>query len=324
VNSILFIQLIGYSYEMTSNTLSLSGLSLRDLEYALSVAELGHFGRAAAACGVSQPGLSEQIRKLEAVLGCSLFERGRHGARLTTRGAALMPAIERVVVESRTLIESARADRGGLDGEVRLGIIPTLGPYYVPSLLRRMRETHPATTLRLSEERTAELAELVLNYTLDAMVVALPVDDARLTSYPLFFEPFRVLVPATHPLATRAAASAADLDKGEILLLDSGHCLRDQTISMCRVPGNTPGEGHPRVAASLEMLRHMVAAGEGIAVMPALAVDQAEGYGLTRTLTLTDLSAGRMLGLVWRAADPRAPYFTALAQGLATHAPGRF
>ncbi|MFS3136602.1 LysR family transcriptional regulator, partial [Gluconacetobacter sacchari] len=149
---------------------SLAGLTLRDLDYVLAVSRTGHFGRAARLCGVSQPGLSEQIRKVEALLGCALFERGRRGARPTQRGATLIPLVERIVRDAHVLMEQAHGTGHDLSGSLALGIIPTLAPYYMPTLLRRIRAAHPDIALRLTEDRTPDLARHLLDYTLDIAI----------------------------------------------------------------------------------------------------------------------------------------------------------
>ncbi|MFT9089788.1 MAG: hydrogen peroxide-inducible genes activator [Gluconacetobacter sp.] len=298
---------------------SLAGLTLRDLDYVLAVSRTGHFGQAAHACGVSQPGLSEQIRKVEALLGCTLFERGRRGTRPTRRGAALIPLVERIVRDAHVLMEQAHGTGHTLAGPLALGIIPTLAPYYMPTLLRHIRAAHPDIALRLTEDRTADLTRHLLDYTLDIVIAAMPAPDPGIATAVLFFEPFRVLVPRTHPLAAKSALSSADLDSADLMLLDPGHCLRDQTVSLCdpSVPLH-PGLDGP-IATSVEMLRYMVDAGEGIAVMPALAVDtDTEARGFSRAIPFASPEIGRTIGLWWRATDPRAPLFAQLAQELGT------
>ncbi|NPD65294.1 LysR family transcriptional regulator [Lichenicola cladoniae] len=308
----------------------LSGLSLRDLDYAVALAELRHFGRAAERCGVSQPALSEQIRKLEAVLGTPLFERGRGGVSPTPRGQLLLRQITVVVREARGLLAMARSQVGALEGGLDLGVIPTLGPYYVPLVLRDLRQEFPRLVLRLQENRTTLLLDALSRFSLDAALIALPVDRDGLSVSPIFFEPFRVLLPAGHALAEVSSLDVATLDADDLLLLEEGHCLRDQAVSLCRRPKQVATDRsalsspitEPRFATSLEMLRHMVAAGEGFSLMPALATREvSELSGLVRLRPLTDPAAGRTIGLVWRASDPRTPDFERLAEALRSTAP---
>ncbi|MCQ8239554.1 LysR substrate-binding domain-containing protein [Rhizosaccharibacter radicis] len=320
----------------TGNGLHLSGLSLRDLEYAVALDEARHFKRAADRCGVSQPGLSEQVRKLEAILGAPLFERGRSGVSLTVQGAALMPQMRRVVREARGLLEMSRAQAGALEGPLDLGVIPTLGPYYVPLVLAPLRQRFPALTLRLQEGRTGDLESLIRRGDLDAALVALPCAEG-LAFEPLFFEPFRVLLPSGHRLLEGAAArpragrGASRQDPGagdalpadalpadslageDLLLLEEGHCLRAQSLSLCHVPSGSTA----RAATSLEMLRHMVAAGEGFCLFPVLATRGEDDMGgLVHVRDVREgenQAAGRIVGLVWRHTDPRAADFRQLA-----------
>ncbi len=304
----------------------LSGLSLRDLEYALAVAELRHFGRAAERCGVSQPALSEQIRKLEALLGTPLFERTARRIEVTGHGEVLLRQARLVLREALGLLEMAGAGTDPLQGALRLGVIPTLGPYYLPLVLRALRDRFAGLELRLKEGRTIELVEQLQRGTLDAILAALPLADGQLDSTALFFERFQLLLPAGHALLDAPAPSPEDLPGADLLLLDEGHCLRDQALSLCNLPG--PTGRHARHASSLEMLRHMVAAGEGFTLMPQLATRFADGAdALGGLLQLRPLkpggsgAAGRVIGMAWRATDPRGPHFARLGAFLRDHAP---
>jgi len=295
------------------NIPTLAGLSLRDLEYAVAVARHRHFGRAALQCGVSQPALSEQVRKLEALLGVVLFERGRRNIMPTARGEPLLRQAEGLVAAARALMEAARASAEPMTGEVQLGVISTLGPYYVPSVLRDVRAAFPGLQLRLREGQTAALMEALRLGELDAVLLALPVDAEGLVVEPLFVEPFHLACPADHRLAAAAAIRLADLHGPDLLLLEDGHCLRDQTLGLC---GGRGIERHTRFASSLEMLRHMIAAGEGYSLFPLLALDARYDSELMVHRPLDDPRAGRTIGLVWRASEPRGDDFRALAEHL--------
>ncbi len=313
---------------------SLAGLSLRDLEYAVAVADFRHFGRAAEHCGVSQPALSEQLRKLEAMLGTTLFERTARRVEITAPGELLLRQARIVLRESFGLIEMARAQTDPLDGPLRVGVIPTLGPYYLPLVLRMLRSDFPGLELRLQEGLTEDLTEALHRGSLDAILVALPMPgDAVVVVEPLFFERFRLLAPTGHPLLDAGVLHPEDLPGEDLLLLEEGHCLRDQTISLCQLPG--PRGAEARHASSLEMLRHMVAAGEGYALMPGLATGPsgaADGLGAASALnTLVQSRAlalgregarpGRIIALGWRATDPRGEHFSRLAAFLRGAAP---
>lgn len=292
-------------------TASLAGLSLRDLEYAAAVDRLRHFGRAATACNVSQAGLSEQVRKLEDLLGVRLFERGNRRVEPTEQGAVLLRQIERVLTEAHGVLDLARS-AGALDGRLRLGAIATLGPYYLPHLLRLVRDAFPELALHLAEGQTLALLELLRRGELDTVLMALPVPGEGLMAEPLFFEPFRLACPAGHPLALRPGPALADLQGDDLLLLEDGHCLRDQALALC-----AGGGGGRRHATSLETLWHMIAAGEGISLVPALSAEGREGLaGLVAVRELADAEAGRTVALVWRRTDPRSGHFGALAAAL--------
>lgn len=299
---------------------TLAGLSLRDIEYAVTVAETEHFGRAAERCGVSQPGLSEQVRKLEALIGVALFERSSRRVALTPEGEKLIPQAERVLNEARIFLELARRVADPLAGTVRMGVIATLGPYYVPLILKPLRSAHPGLDLRLTEGRTAQLLDLLKRGDLDLVLAALPVADETLMADPLFFEPFDLACPAGAPLARRKPLSVEDLGGADLLLLEEGHCLRDQALSLCA--GDAIHGAPVRFASSLEMLRAMIAAGEGHSLLPRLATlgrDDLEGLMVVRAIA--DPDAGRTIGLISRRSDPRGSAFGALATFLRAIAP---
>ncbi|MBI0434701.1 LysR substrate-binding domain-containing protein [Roseomonas sp. KE0001] len=298
---------------------TLAGLSLRDLEYAVVVEELRHFGQAADRCGVSQPTLSEQIRKLEAMLGVTLFERQARRVGVTPQGAVLLAQARAVMREARRLLDLAQEQASPLAGPLRLGAIATLGPYYLPMVLRAVRDRFPQLVLRLQEGRTAALVRALEQGELDAALVALPVASAGLASEALFFEPFLLACPQGHPLQSRPEVTLADLEGGGLLLLEEGHCLRDQALSLCGLPR---ADGEERFASSLEMLRHMIAAGEGFSLLPKLAVQEgADLGGLIAMRPLADARVGRSIGLVWRRTDPRRESYRELAAFLRHAAP---
>ncbi len=279
----------------------------------MAVAECRHFGRAAAQCGVSQPALSAQVRKLEVLLGVAVFERAPRRVLVTRRGEALLDAARGVLAGARALLDAARDDRTPLEGPFHLGAIPTLGPYLLPHVLRPMRDAYPAMRPVLSEDRTAGLLAALHAGALDAVLACLPCSDASLDAHPLFLEPFLL----TH-LAGVAPAWPLRDDADGVLLMAEGHCLNDQTLAAC-------GPEAPRAsrhATGLEMLRHMVAAGEGVALMPALAAESLGTIG--GMIAYTDPQEtvlGREVALVVRRSDPRGPHLAALAALLRGLAP---
>ena len=304
----------------------LSGLSLRDLEYALAVAELRHFGRAAERCGVSQPALSEQIRKLEAHLRVPLFERSRKGVEVTPEGAELLRQARTVVQEARTLLRSARSHDDPLAGPLRLGVIPTLGPYYLPAVLQSLRGAFPGLAMRLEEGTTDRIVERMQAGVIDLILVALPAPPG-LTAMPLFFEPFQIIAPEGHRIARLRRVSMGDLLADDFLLLEEGHCLRDQTLAFCGAQQRLDR----RSASSLEMLRHMIAAGEGFSLLPLLSVrdrPDLDGLAAIRPVEAMGPDAdgktripGRMIALSWRVRDPRSAAFQRFGAFLRARAP---
>lgn len=285
--------------------MSLAGLSLRDLEYAIAVADCGHFGRAAARCHVSQPALSAQIRRLEALLDLRIFERTRKGVLVTAQGEPVIAHARQITAEARKLLSFARSSEETLSGPLRLGAIPTVGPYMLPHCLRPFRKAFPHMRLVLSEGRTADLVERLLAGQLDAMIACGPIDTPGLASEALFFEPFMI----AHPPQVRPSWPPATFS-GEFVLLEEGHCLRDQTLALC---GPQP-PGDIRHATGLELLRHMVAAGEGVSLMPALAARALGPIDGLLTYTQAPADAGRLVVLVGRVSDPRTGLFSRLAE----------
>ncbi len=297
--------------------MNIAGLSLRDLEYVVAVADLRHFGKAAERCAVSQPSLSAQVRKLEERLGLTLFERTSRRVLPTPQGEAVIRQARVVLEEAHRLLALAGGSDGALTGRLAMGAIQTLGPYLFPHLLPAIRRHLPELSLTLSEGRTEGLLEELRAGRLDAVLLALPADGEGLAAEPLFFEPFVLAHPSGHRLEGIPAVTLADLDPGDLVLLEEGHCLRDQALAACG--GTARGMRH---ATGLETLRHMVAAGTGYTLMPLLAAGEGTTMGgLVTYRPFAGDPPGRTIGLAWRASDPRAPGFHALAPRLREAAP---
>ena len=245
-------------------------MNLRDLKYLVALADHRHFGRAAQASFVSQPTLSTQIRKLEDELGVSLVERAPRRVMLTPIGREVADRARGIIAEVEQMTELARRSRDPEAGSVRLGLFPTLGPYLLPHVLPGVRQRFPRLELLLVEEKTDQILQRLKDGRLDAGILALPIHDEQLRVEPLFDEPFVLAAPRTHALATHAALQADDLAHADLLLLEEGHCLRDQALDVCRLAGAGEREGFR--ATSLETLRQMVAAGVGMTLLPMLAV----------------------------------------------------
>lgn len=273
-------------------------MNLRDLRYLVALAEHRHFGRAAAASFVSQPTLSTQIRKLEEELGVALFERAPRKVMLTPVGREIVERARKVLADVDQMADIARRSQDPEAGTIRLGLFPTLGPYLLPHVLPGIRERFPRLELLLVEDKTDPLLERLRDGRLDAAVLALPLPDEHLHAEPLFDEPFVLATPAGHPLAGRHSLTIDDLDEERLLLLEEGHCLREQALDVCRLAG--AGERDFR-ATSLETLRQMVAAGVGSTLLPVLAVQPPvpPSPGI-RLLQFQAKPPFRRLALVWR------------------------
>jgi LysR family transcriptional regulator, hydrogen peroxide-inducible genes activator len=246
------------------------GMNLRDLRYLVALAEYRHFGRAAEACFVSQPTLSTQIKKIEDELGVTLVERAPRNVMLTPTGAEIAKRAQRVLAEVEQIRDIARRSLDPEAGTLKLGLFPTLGPYLLPHVVPLLRKRFPRLELLLTEEKTELLLHQLHEGRIDAALLALPLHEEQLHAEPLFEEPFVLAVPAGHALASRSVLRMRDLREQRLLLLDDGHCLREQALDVCQRAG--AGEKDGFRATSLETLRQMVAAGVGITLLPLLAV----------------------------------------------------
>lgn len=287
-------------------------MNLRDLQYLVTLADLRHFGRAADACHVSQPTLSTQIRKLEEELGVALVERAPRQVMLTPVGVDIVERARRVLAEVEQLRETARRTTDPEAGSVRLGIFPTLAPYLLPHVVPKIRTRFPRLELLLVEEKTEVLLTMLRAGRLDAAVLALPLHEDWLETDFLFEEPFMLAVPDNHPLAKRHDLRLAELIDQNLLLLEDGHCLRDQALSVCGLAG--AGEKAGFRATSLETLRQMVAAGVGITLLPMLAVKPPVPISQNICLlSFRDPAPTRRLAMVWRRSSAMAGFLHQLA-----------
>jgi LysR family hydrogen peroxide-inducible transcriptional activator len=288
-------------------------MNLRDLRYLVALADERHFGKAAERCFVSQPTLSAQVRKLEEYLGVPLVERQPKRVALTPTGAKIVQRARVLLQEADAIVELARSDRDPLAGPLKLALIPTVGPYLLPHVAGRLRKELPRLKLMLYEYQTGLLLERLHAGDLDVGILALPVDLDGLESAALYDEPFTLAVPASHPLASQERIRVEDLRGETLLLLEDGHCLRDQALEVCeRVRVN---EAQDYRATSLETLRQMVAAGHGITLLPELAAETP--VGTARGLRIRPFARpapARDIGAVWRKSTTRAPAIQAIVQ----------
>lgn len=294
-------------------------MTLQELRYLVALADCGHFGQAAEACFVSQSTLSTGLKKLEDYLGVVVFDRSLKRVTPTPVGREIVESARRIVDEAARIREVASYAKDPMDRTVHLGVIPTLGPYYLPHVLTQVRVAFPKLRLLLREEMTPHMLEHLADGKLDAGLLALPIDDGNLEVAPLFVEPFLAAVPGGHPLARAKSVNIDELAAAGLMLLEEGHCLRDQALEACHLQGIKSEEIR---ATSLETLRQMVAMGLGVTLMPTLA-----GAGINATgeqVVLKPISkpgAARSIGLVWRRRSPMAASIERLAEILRTKLP---
>jgi len=289
-------------------------MNLRDLRYLVALAEHLHFGRAAEACFVSQPTLSTQIKKLEESLDVTLVERGSRQVILTPVGAAVVAQAQQILRGVDDLIRIADRYRDPLGGDLRLGIIPTVAPYLLPRMLPLLKREFPKVALKLTEGQTLPITRMLGEGELDAVILALPVAVEHVTVVKLYSEPFYLAVGKQHAKAGRKTVSLDELRDEPVLLLEDGHCLRDQALEICK--SHQAVENVNFRATSLETLRQMVAAGIGVTLMPELALG-ARG-GAVRYIPFRGRPPSRDIGMVWRVSAPRPELLQRLAHALQT------
>jgi LysR family transcriptional regulator, hydrogen peroxide-inducible genes activator len=287
-------------------------ITLRQLRYLASLARHRHFGRAAEDCAISQPALSMQVRELEREIGVELVERRPNDIALTDTGLEVAERAEQILAATRDLIDFAR-HRDVLSGSLTLGIIPTLAPYVLPRVLPRLQAKYPRLRLELRETQTKTLLQELARGELDSIMLALPAEDADVETLTLFDDPFLLAVPAADELPLHARVGIADVDQHRLILLEEGHCLRDQTLAFCATRrGDTPAA---RLGTtSLATVMQMVANGYGVTLVPEVAAD-AEGHDeRVKLLRFAEPQPGRTVGLAWRRTSPRRKDFETLGE----------
>ena len=297
-------------------------MTLTELKYIVAVARARHFGHAAEACYVAQPTLSVAIKKLEDELGVVLFERGGAEVSVTPLGQQIIAQAERVLEQTAAIKELAKQNKDPLAGPLRLGVIYTIAPYLLPPLVKNTIEHLPQMPLILQENFTVRLLELLRQGELDAAIMALPLPEHGMATQALYDEPFVVAMPANHPWASRKSIPAADLKTETMLLLGSGHCFRDQVLEVCPEMSRyaTPGNGMQRTfeGSSLETIRHMVASGIGLTVLPRASVPDMDAKdGLLRFVPFEDPAPSRRVVIVWRKSFTRKAAIDAVCTAVA-------
>jgi LysR family hydrogen peroxide-inducible transcriptional activator len=288
----------------------ISMLTLRQLQYFEALAKEGHFGRAAERASVSQPALSVQIKDLEAHLGLTLVERYSGGARLTDAGEEVLEKSRQILLAVQDLEAFGQIRQGPLTGPFRLGVIPSIGPYVLPDILPRLRQAHPDLELILRESRTNNLISELIEGQLDAAIVALPLAEENLHCLPLFEDPFYLAAPKREIEPSAISASSIPMD--DLLLLEEGHCLRDQALQVCSLATNPLMKSFG--ASSLTTLIQLITNGYASTLLPQMCIEKEAGLDHISLIPFLDPAPSRTIGLVWRKSSPRTKDFDALAE----------
>ena len=295
-------------------------MNLRALQYFVKLADLRHFSKAAEACFVSQPTLSTQIKKLEEELGVQLVERSPKNIMLTPVGVEIAERARLVLSDVDQMKAVARRSGNPADGVLRLGLFPTLAPYFLPHVVPNLRRQYPNLRLQLAEEKSEDILRMLRQGELDAAMLALPIHDEGLEMEVLFKEPFVLALPGQHPLASQPRVGLDDLNGAELLLLEEGHCLREHALEVCAL-----ADAHERVdfhATSMETLRQMVAADVGIPLMPIMAVKPPIAATGNLAIRYFDHPApSRTIALVWRSSSALSGFLKEVAECLKTLPP---
>lgn len=286
-------------------------ITLRQLRYLASLARHRHFGRAAKDCAVTQPALSMQVRELEREIGAELVERRTGDIALTETGLEVARRAEHILAAARDLIDFAR-HRGVLTGKLRLGIIPTLAPYVLPHVLPRLQSTYPLLRLEVRETQTKTLLEELVSGELDTVMLALPADGADVETMSLFDDRFMLALPVADAAPLQGRVAVEDVDQRRLILLEEGHCLRDQALAFCAAAsGDAPAS---LGATSLATVMQMVANGYGVTLLPEVAAGVEVRDSRVKLLRFVEPEPARTIGLAWRRTSPRKRDFAALGE----------
>lgn len=292
-------------------------MTLTDLRYLVALARERHFGRAAESCHVSQPTLSVAIKKVEEELDVQLFERSATEVKITAVGQRIVNQAEKVLAEATLIPEIAAAGKDPLSGPLRIGVIYTIGPYLLPRLIPLMRKHAPRMPLVIQENFTHVLVERLKRGELDVVILSLPFEEAGVVAQPLYDEPFRVLLPAGHRWADERTIAADRLADDQLLLLGAGNCFRDQVLEVCPQCRNVGGLQRTLEGSSLETIRHMVATGLGVTILPSSAADDLpEKNALVAVRPFAEPQPTRRVALAWRVTYPRSGAIDVLRQAI--------
>ena len=292
--------------------------TLRQLEYVVAVADTGQFVEAANRCAVSQPSLSRQVREVEELLGVEIFERTRPRVLVTAVGEDVVRRARRLLADARELVEAASGSARTPRGTVRLGVIPTIAPYGLSGLLAKLRQVLPEVSFAIAELQTDVLLERLRSGAVDLALLARSFDDQGLSGMDLVMEPFVLVAPTEHRLGKHARVSTRDIVGAHLILMEDGHCLRDQAIDVCAAAGEPPSTSV--TAASVSTLTRMVESGLGATLLPAsaLAAEVRPDQGIVAR-SFGASPPGRTLTLQWRSTSPQAQWFTQIGVALRSH-----
>jgi LysR family transcriptional regulator, hydrogen peroxide-inducible genes activator len=291
-------------------------MTLTELRYALTLAHEKHFGRAAQACHVSQPTLSVAINKLESELGVSIFERDRHNVRVTEVGKQIIAQAQRALDEVNHIQEIAQGGKSQLDIPLKVGAIFTIGPYLFPNIIPKLKKVAAHMPLIIQEDYTANLRVKLQRGELDAIFISLPFTDTGVVTQALYDEPFVVLMRKDHPLSKKDSIKPSELNADEMLLLGEGHCFRNQVIKVCAHCYPNENSDHMVEGTSLETLRHMVASGNGISILPSTATQIQYYKSILCTRPFAGKIPQRRIALAWRVSFTRPKAIGALIRAL--------
>jgi LysR family hydrogen peroxide-inducible transcriptional activator len=297
-------------------------MNLSELRYIVALAQQRHFGRAAESCFVSQPTLSVAVKKLEDELGVQLFERGGHDVRVTSVGERVVEQAKRALEAVESVRQAAQSGKDQLSSPLRIGAIYTIGPYLFPDLITNLSELAPDMPLMVEENFTSVLTEKLKQGDLDIIIISLPFQEPNILTLTVYEEPFVILLPAAHPLTARKTLRSSLLENERVLLLGAGHCFRDQVIEACPACLPQPNKRDSFVqtveGTSLETIRHMVASGMGITILPCTAagVDR-YSQRLISIRRFGNPQPKRQVALAWRASFPRPKVIDVLQEAIA-------
>jgi LysR family hydrogen peroxide-inducible transcriptional activator len=290
-------------------------MTLTELKYVVALAQERHFGRAAQKCFVTQPTLSLALAKLEEELGVRLFERNKNEVIVTPMGVGIVEQARRVLDEASKIPSLAKGSQDQLAGALRLGVIPTIGPYLLPELVPILRGKAPAMPLMIEENFTGNLVPMLRDGDIDVAIVALPFTVPGVLTRAIYEEPFSVVVPEGHPWAKKKRVRPDELSGENLLVLNAGHCFREQVLEACPGQANTASpEG--RSGSSLETIRNMVASGLGVSVLPATALQARYGSKLVKEIPFADPVPSRKVAIAWRASFSRPKAIEVLAEAM--------